>query len=179
MTSIILKTLDEAGSGERSTWIDGAREIFIETRGRNVFSSREEEQAFEWRYFGVYNTRPEWFFVALRGDSVLGYLAGTPETLPVHFELNPYLRAFEKEIRIRFPAHLHINLSATARGSGIGSLLVESFAKRLMQWSIPGIHIVTAAGERNAGFYQKNRFREIQRSARGTPTLLLMGRPLP
>jgi GNAT superfamily N-acetyltransferase len=179
MGPILIKTLSECDSDAQNAWIRSARKIFIETRGRTEFSSPEEEQAFEWRYFGIYASSPGFFHLALQNDRILGYLAGAPQTLPIHFELNPYLRAFEKEILGRFPAHLHMNLASSARGSGTGTLLMERFAKQMRQISSRGIHIVTAVGERNVAFYAKNRFQEVMRSSRGSATLLLMGRAPP
>jgi hypothetical protein len=186
MRSLAFKTLDECPGGSRDSWIEGARSVFMETRGRTVFPSRSEEEEFEWKYFGIYAATPKWFHIALSGDRVLGYLAGAPRTLSVHFELNPYLELFRPEIEARFPSHLHINLSAASRGLGLGSALLSRFFAQLVDSarspesppSVKGIHIVTGAGERNVDFYLKNQFHEIKRKPRGTATLLLMGRSL-
>lgn len=163
-----------------------ARSIFMETRGRTNFESPIEEEAFEWKYFGIYAACPEWFHLAISNNKVIGYLAGTPETLPTHFKLNPYLHLFKSEIQERFPAHLHINLSSVARGSGVGSELVARFKSQLLARApdatsppaIKGIHIVTDVRNRNVSFYLKNQFVEIKQEPwRGT-SLLLMGCPL-
>ncbi|MGA2521887.1 MAG: GNAT family N-acetyltransferase [Acidimicrobiales bacterium] len=45
----------------------------------------------------------------------------------------------------RWPAHLHIDLLASARGRGLGALLVRRWLDTLRSWSVPGCHLETLA----------------------------------
>lgn len=173
-----LTRLSEVSSESLPPLLEGSRAVFIETRARNTFPSDSEEKAFEWKYFGIYATCPEWFYVAIHGGAVVGYLAGTPRTLPVHFELNSYLKAFEQPIMDGFPAHLHINLSKASRGLGIGTRMISRYIADLTTLQAKGVHIVTSSSDRNVSFYLKNHFVEIKREPHGSSQLLFMGREI-
>jgi len=150
-----------------------ARKIFEETAMGFSSLDSQAQANLNHRYFGIYLETPDCVYFALEGKNVLGYLVGAPSTLEIHFRLSPYLEEFRQEIDLRFPAHLHLNLTQSARGKGVGSKLIQTF---LADWQTRieprGVHIVTAAGDRNVGFYLRNGFREVdQRGKR-----LLMGR---
>jgi len=175
MAPKILK-LDSIPLVDRSARMAGARRIFEETAPTLASLSVDARETFYRKYFGIYLETPEFFYLAVEQDFVLGYLAGAPQTLPLHFELNPYLENFRAEIEGHSPAHLHLNLTAAARGMGLGSSLISSFTRDLEQTSpIPsGVHVVTSRDAENVRFYLKNGFEKIKEAG----SLLLMGKDL-
>ena len=177
-----IHTLSESPSPR--TALEAAEVIFFESSSKKTFSGEHERLAFRQRYFGVYAEHdPDWFLMAygetVSGETpeVLGYLAGAPETRGDHFTLNPYLAGF-RQVMDRYPAHLPINFSPEARGLGLGSLLISEFERRLQNHSIPGVHLVTGAEERNVGFYNRNGYAEASRIRIGSSELVLLGKRL-
>ncbi|MFV2061977.1 MAG: GNAT family N-acetyltransferase [Chloroflexota bacterium] len=74
-----------------------------------------------------------------------------------------------------FPAHLHIDLQARARGTGLGRELVERLLSDLRGRGVAGVHLGVGADNANAiGFYEHLGFREVGRE----PGALLMGQRL-
>jgi RimJ/RimL family protein N-acetyltransferase len=76
------------------------------------------------------------------------------------------LRAAPAFTRLRkdlddFPAHLHCNLDASARGQGHAAELVQAFMDRLQTQNIPGVFITTSsdAGKR---FFAKLGFHKLR-----------------
>jgi GNAT superfamily N-acetyltransferase len=168
-------TVSQIPESKSSSLLDQARSIFIETSKGYERLSDPERVSLERRYFGAYLDHPKTFYLALNEEKVMGYLAGAEKTLPLHFKLNPYLLNFKTEIENRFQAHLHLNLTRSARGQGLGSGLIEAFESELRKSrTARGFHIVTAKGAENVNFYLKNGLTEIQ--SRGN--LLLMGKAL-
>jgi len=168
-------TVSQIPESKSSPLIDQARSIFIETSKGYERLPDPERESLERRYFGVYLDHPKTFYLALNEERVMGYLAGAEKTLPLHFKLNPYLLNFKAEIENRFQAHLHINFTLSARGQGLGSVLIEAFESELRKSrTAQGLHIVTAKGAENVNFYLKNGFSEVQSHA----NLLLMGKTL-
>ena len=78
----------------------------------------------------------------------------------------------------RYPAHLHINVAAGARSRGIGERLIEAFEHHATANGAPGVHIVTGAGMRNVGFYDRLGFREVARTRRGAGTVVMLAKAL-
>jgi GNAT superfamily N-acetyltransferase len=108
---------------------------------------------------------------------VLGYIVGCridPAISP-RFAALDYFRAFAPQTAA-FPAHLHINLEAAARGRGIGGALVEALCTRLAAEGVPGIHVVTGRDQRNVRFYTRLGFVERARAPRGATEVLLLAR---
>ncbi len=60
-----------------------------------------------------------------------------------------------------FPAHLHINLDASLRGSGVGRSLMEWYCERLKANGIPGVHLF--CGKAPLAFYFRCGFTELSR----------------
>ncbi len=112
-------------------------------------------------------------------NDVLGYIVGCridPATSP-RFSALSYFQDFAAHTRA-FPAHLHINLAARARGQRIGAHLVEALCRRLKSDGTSGIHVVTGRQQRNVGFYTRLGFIERARAPRGTSEVLLLARVL-
>jgi GNAT superfamily N-acetyltransferase len=131
-------------------------EIFFESSTKKDFSDLREKKAFAWKYLDFYITHyPQYLWVALDGQNVLGYILGMPFTLDSSlYSIQPHLKKFEN-LFSDFPAHLHINCHHEARGKGIGGKLVQRFIEQLNGVGLSGVHIMTGAESRNRDFYRK------------------------
>ncbi len=151
-------------------------EIFWETSSRTEFASPGEKASFQGRYLDVYlDHYPHHAWVALLDGEVLGYIVGAPDTLGAADvrAANPHLAVFE-DMFARYPAHLHINLTARARGQGVGGLLMQALEAQLRQERVPGLHLITSPTARNVSFYLKNGFtHRVERLWEGRPLLML------
>jgi GNAT superfamily N-acetyltransferase len=173
-----LTRLSEIELPLQNVLISQAKEIFHQTAGNPRFETENDRAHFENRYFDVYLRTPESFFFAHSKNRALGYLAGAPQTLPLHYQLNPYLEYFRAEIDQTYPAHLHINLSGSARGSGVGSRLIQVFTEQLAGLGVPGVHIITSDDARNVSFYLRNGFTRSSTQYWKEKTLLFMGKAI-
>lgn len=148
--------------------VSGIEAVFFETAGTQAFTSDAARIAFRERWLGRYLTYdPDHVWLALADDgTVAGYLIGCLEdpALTPRFADIGYFADLAELTRV-YPAHLHINLTAAARGAGTGSRLIEAFAAEARQLGAPGLHIVTGAGVRNVGFYVRNGLVEVARFA--------------
>ncbi|MCC7252621.1 GNAT family N-acetyltransferase [Hyphomicrobium sp.] len=155
--------------------------VFFSSSARQSFASTEERAAFRERWLGRYLLHfPEYALVALDGGRhVIGYVAGSLED-PAHDPLFADLDHFAHfgALTARYPAQLHVNLDAGWRGRGIGARLVDRFAEMAREAGKPGLHVVTARGMRNVGFYLANGFVERGAVDMGERELLFLGRDL-
>jgi ribosomal protein S18 acetylase RimI-like enzyme len=63
-----------------------------------------------------------------------------------------------------YPAHLHIDLQARTRGSGLGRVLIERLLTELRDRHVAGVHLGVSLENANAiGFYKHLGFREVGR----------------
>lgn len=176
--AIILKLSDPAVTHERSQILEEIEEIFFESSARKSFSDEEARVRFQWRYLGFYLAHyPDCVWIA-KSKGVLGYCLGMPMTLsPELYKLQPHLVMFEGYYK-EYPAHLHINCHADARGQGLGSKLVKEFEKGMQELGIKGIHLMTSPESRNRSFYQRLGYTfEVELSYQQSP-ILLMGKRL-
>lgn len=184
-----IRAVSELAAGEAARAYEAAVAVFWETANTATFDDAESRRRFIRKYFDYYwEEAPELFLLAGGvGDpaaggvrsAVLGYICGVADTgrHPDLYELSDHLPLFE-DLYERYPAHLHINLTAASRGQGLGGRLIAAFEGRL---SAPGLHLVTDAGARNVSFYRKNGFTdEFTRRLGGPdgPELLFMGKRL-
>ncbi len=153
--------------------------IFFEASRTKTFASARERQRFRHRWLGLYEEQfAETFFVAIDGRTRLtGYLAGAfsdPLSDPRFAEqaIAPSFGA----ITARYPAHFHINVTAEARGRGVGSKLVAAFAHACRCAGLAGFHVVTAAQSRNVGFYRRCGLEELARAGKGAGATVLLVR---
>lgn len=155
-------------------------EIFWETSARTQFESPQERVDFQNRYLDLYTDQfPQHVLVAVAEARVLGYILGVPDTAGAKsiLQANAHLALFE-DLYQRYPAHLHINFRAEARGMGLGTSLVAAYENHLVGLGVKGLHLITTATARNVSFYQKNGFsHRVERLWNGTP-LLLLGKTL-
>jgi GNAT superfamily N-acetyltransferase len=134
-----------------------AEAIFWESAGTTRFGTDAERADYRRLWFGRYlDHAPAEFFLAFgAGRDVTGYLAGSlvsdAPTLP-----GPDYYALLAPERIgRYPAHVHINVRADCRGTGVGARLMHAFADHCRANHVPGLHAVTALGSRSAAFFRK------------------------
>ena len=85
---------------------------------------------------------------------------------------NSVVRSFPRSIRRRlprdFPAHLHMNIDADFRRTGVGARLINQFVEDLRQRQVSGVHLFCGAGP--VPFYKRMGFDEVAMvSARGNP----------
>lgn len=154
------------------------RDIFFESSTRKDFKDEADREAFFRKYVGIYLERfPEFVWVA-REDKILGYMIAAPLTKdPDLYQVQPHLGTFESHFE-SYPAHLHVNFHAEARGKGLGSKLFSELEKQLQRMGIRGIHIMTGPDSRNKTYYHRLGFDfEITLSFQGT-AILLMGKSL-
>lgn len=78
---------------------------------------------------------------------------GTPDARLVRKLHQP--EHIERTLATEFPAHLHIDLLARARGGGVGRQLIERLLADLRGRGIRGVHLgVDARNTRALGFYE-------------------------
>lgn len=155
-------------------------EIFFAGGGRADYPSDAARARHLRCWTGYYRDREaDLFFVARHaGDGrIVGYLTGCRDSIAATgrgLDLPAYdlfARWFE-----RFPAHLHVNCHPAWRGAGIGRRLVNRLCIALRADGVRGLHVVTLFGARNAGFYRRCGFREIDGADFNGRQLLLLGR---
>ncbi len=154
------------------------REIYFESSARKEFKDESEKEAFYWKYLGFYLEHfPEFVWIA-KGERVLGYIVGAPDTEhPELLRIQPHLEIFRPYFK-SYPAHLHINLHRDARGQGLGSKLLREWEAQLQRLNITGLHIMTGVESRNKNFYTRLGF-DFQKTLEfsGHP-VLFMGKTL-
>ncbi len=152
--------------------------IFFESSNTKTFAGAAERAAFRERWLGRYlEHEPQWAYLAIAGDrSVAGYLVGSISA-SVQQTDGGYLEGFAP-FAANYPAHLHVNLAAAFRNRGIGRELIAAFAADAARAGAKGVHVITAAGARNVGFYARAGFRILARSKVGGRELVFLGRAL-
>ena len=66
--------------------------------------------------------------------------------------------------KLEYPAELHINLSAAARGHGLGSRLLDACLNQMTELKMPGIHLNTTSRNQAAlRLYEKRGFKVLGR----------------
>ena len=164
-------------------------DIFFEASATTSFASAAARVAFRHRWLGRYlECHPHEAFLALeqiaspaadRTGQVAGYLVGAmtdPARDPELADL-AYISDFASLSRA-FPAHLHINLAPRFRSAGIGARLIDAFAAHARARGAAGMHVVTAKGMRNVGFYLGNGFKQLGEADWKGRQLVLLGRVL-
>lgn len=193
-------SIDELAPTERSPVAEAARAIFWETAQQREFPTQQDRDGYEWRYFGYYlESEPGSFLVAVDGDGpgrsgrgdgalsgtgagVLGYVCGVADTRshPELYRVAPHIAVFD-DLYDRYPAHLHINLTAASRGMGLGGALIRALESRVRRAGAEGLHLVTSPDARNVTFYLRSGFTDrFERSAPDDPEakMLFMGKVL-
>ena len=154
--------------------------IFFESAATQLFRSDQDRDAYYDFWLGRYLRHfPDMAFVALDDDgSVLGYLAGSPLTNRPPLPGPDYYLRFSRALIEACPAHLHVNVQADCRGSGIGAALIAAFGKHCESNSIPGFHAVTAAGSPPVDFFSKCGLAVLEEADWENRRIALMGKTL-
>ena len=171
MSEIIIANLMDPRCAGHSI-IAQIENIFFETSTKKDFKDQKERDQFKWKYLGYYLSHyPQYAWIAVKEEQVLGYLIGMPFTQDHSlYQLQPHLKAFESHFQA-YPAHLHINCHPLAQGQGVGRGLVSKFIQQLKFEKVPGLHIMTGPASDNRKFYQKLGF-DFEVTAN---SILLMG----
>lgn len=148
--------------------------IFFQSSNTRTFADDDARACFRERWLGRYlNCDADWFYIARDAQTgeTIGYLAGCIEdpARAERFADIPYLKAFA-DLTPSFPAHLHVNVAAVRRGAGIGARLIEAFCGDAATAGVPGVHVITSAGARNVGFYERNGFTSKATTSNATPS---------
>lgn len=156
-------------------------EIFFSSSNTKSFASAAERLNFRERWLGRYLERyPESCFVAIDGRGhAAGYICGSlrdPARDP-SFADQPHFTAFA-DITPHYPAQLHVNVAANARGSGVGGLLIAAYVAHARASGVVGVHAISSRGARNLRFYLANGFPEVASARLGDKELVMMGRKL-
>jgi len=134
-----------------------AEVIFFASAATQGFPSTDARDAYRDLWFGRYiRAFPEMFLIAVSGDGhAAGYLAGSPVSDAPPLPGPDYYRLFPQALTEACPAHLHVNIRADLRGSGLGETLIAAFRRKCIKRKLPGFHAVTATGSRAARFFAK------------------------
>ncbi len=155
--------------------------IFFTSSATQTFADAEERAAFRERWLGRFlRDFPQSCFVAITRDvGPVGYICGSllnPARDP-RFADQPHFAAFA-DVTEAYPAQLHINVAAQARGQGVGRQLIEAFVAHARAEGAPGVHAVSARGFRNLDFYAANGFTEVPAASIHGRELVFLGRKL-
>jgi GNAT superfamily N-acetyltransferase len=134
-----------------------AEAIFWESARTRQFASAAERAQYRDLWFGRYldHARGEFFLAFGAGGAVTGYLAGSRISDAPPLPGPDYYALIPPGLVARHPAHLHVNIRADRRGTGVGAALMRGFAEHCLANGAPGLHAVTAAGSRAAAFFAK------------------------
>lgn len=172
--------LSELDESLKKKAIEEIQEIFFLSTSVKSFTSDDHKKLFFEKWCGDYIVHfPETFYLFFdEDDSLLGYLSGCNDTLSsFSFMRVPAQTLFSEQLE-SFPAHLHINFHPKARGMGLGSHLIEFYARELVMCNIPGLHLVTSPDARNVSFYDRLGFdHHVVKEINGSK-LLFMGKKL-
>jgi ribosomal protein S18 acetylase RimI-like enzyme len=172
---VTIKRFSEAS--KTPTQLEALERIFFETSTRKIFNSEKDRAEFRYRYLDLYLKNPEWVWVALDSkQNVLGYLVVQAHTSDEVFTLVPSLNAFRNSIVSLYPAHLHINITESARGLALGSQMLKHMEEALKSEAVKGVHLVTTSQSRNVSFYQKNGYETVASSEVNGIMLMMLGK---
>lgn len=155
--------------------------IFFAASNTQSFASAAAKLQFRERWLGRYLAFDAGLvFVAHDAyGNLSGYLVGSFDdpALTARFGDIGYFAELA-QLTARYPAHLHVNLDAKARGSGTGSELVGAFVRAAGSAGLPGVHVVTGRGARNVRFYERLGFVERMMFVHNGYELVFLGRDL-
>ncbi len=154
--------------------------IFFSSSATKTFADEAAREAFRERWLGRYLKHDKaWFYVALAGEKVAGYLAGSIDdpARSDRFADIEYIPRLANETE-RYPAHLHINVDEKLRSAGLGSRLITRFLGDLRGAGVRGVHLVTGRFSRNIAFYQRNGFVPVRGLKWSDGEVLMLGRSL-
>ncbi len=153
------------------------KDIFFQASSVTSFSSEESKNKFFNRWLGQYLDQfPENTFVALEENIVLGYITGCLQTLEMWHSLDQSNLELWRDHYQEYPAHLHINCHADARGKGVGANLLSAFEDHCLKLGVSGLHLITLSSARNVNFYLRNGYIEVDRQGESPDFLVFLGK---
>ena len=116
--------------------------------------------------------------------ALLGRWGSTEDTRRFLFPLEGVRRNFAlrfgprlyARLMRRYPAHLHINLTESARGSGVGRMLIEAYVDALEARGVRGLHLF--CGKNPVPFYRRTGFHRLACLDLGRGPVYIMARRL-
>lgn len=161
-------------SAEQQNQLEG---VFWQTASNTEFPDESSRQRFFDRWLGRYlkNDAIGFLFVAQLDGQVVGYCTGTVDSGVFFGRQVPLMEQMFSEHWRRYPAHLHINMSAACRGAGTGSALISAAKQHLHEQQTSGVYIITSPDSRNVSFYEGNGFNHRVRGEINAHPLLFMG----
>lgn len=174
-----IKRFVTIATSSRAETLGEIEQVFFAASNTQTFADDVTKATFRQRWLGRYlENDVEYVHIAVdNAQHVLGYLVGCvddPAITPRFSDIG-YFDVFAPLTRL-FPAHLHVNLTKRARGSGTGGRLVDAFCDQLRALKIGGVHVVTSQGARNVAFYQRLGFEERGQHAVNGNVVVLLGR---
>lgn len=160
--------------------LQSIRSIFFESSARKNFAREEDKDSFFnlWTSYYLKNEIESVYTASDSDGDIVGYLMGCQDSRAASAHYAPLLKSYAlfADLFAEFPAHLHMNLTESSRGRGLGQRLIDAFLADLKPCA--GVHIVTSADARNVHFYRRQGFtHEIRRVLDGRE-YLFMGRSL-
>lgn len=160
--------------------------ICFETRSSDL-QDLENREVFGLRWAQSYlKFYPEFCFVAVENEEVIGYILSAPDTkeqedvyikniIPIikskisqDYKYYEMFTAFIPENDLlgdkldSYPAHLHINLTEKCRHKGIGSKLMSAMENNLKDKGVEAVHLGVMKDNRAAyNFYKKHGYKTI------------------
>ncbi len=139
-------------------------EIFFLSSSVQSFDSDDARQRFLDAWTGYYReSEPDGIYLCLTPDKrVAGYLMGCRDSRAakrLYADIASYA-VFEDQFDA-YPAHFHVNCHPDHRERGIGGRLVAAFLDDCRGKGLSGVHVVTAEGARNIGFYRRCGFETV------------------
>ena len=179
MNLIVERFVEIKDTNEKAEVLQQIKEIFFECANKK-FSNDIEKEKFQNKWLDVYLTKKlhQYIYFIREGKKLIGYLTGCHCSQEFLSENNFFSREYNDFLEFveMYPAHLHINLGPSARGKGIGPLLVNKFCEDLENLQSSGVHVITSPKSRNITFYEKNNFKMAVTST--CRKYLFMGRVL-
>lgn len=148
------------------------REIFWETSAKTEFKDQVDKDHFQEMYLDFYLDHPEFLGLVYEDEGqVQGYIIGLKVFANELFSLHPIYKKFAQLIK-DYPSELHINLTQSTQGKGVGSQLICEFEKSL---SSKGVFLLTSKHAGNYHFYLKNQYQCLKELDNG---VVFMGKSL-
>jgi GNAT superfamily N-acetyltransferase len=140
------------------------REIFWETSAKKDFKDQAEKDNFQKKYLDFYLDHSEFIgFVFEEEGEVQGYIIGLKYFALELYTLHPIYKNFTDLIN-EFPSELHINLTQSTQGKGVGSQLLSRLEQEL---KTSGVFLLTNKSARNYQFYLKNNYQCLKELSNG------------
>ena len=141
-------------------------EIFFLSSSERTFDTDDARQRFLDAWTGYYReSEPDGIYLSLTPDKrIVGYLMGCRDSRAatrLYADIASYA-TFEDRFGA-YPAHFHVNCHPDHRNRGVGGRLVMAFLDDCRGRGVAGVHVVTAEGARNVGFYRRCGFEAIAR----------------